>query len=164
MKHVINMALVSVLGASAYAATLADKAKEAGLKPIPSSKTELLKLTDKANNPITDAKVELGKKLYFDPRLSKSGLISCNTCHNLATGGVDNVSAAIGHKWSANPHHLNSPTVYNAVFHSSQFWDGRSPHLEDQAQGPIQAGPEMAAPKALIVERFFAPFHVGVEA
>lgn len=153
MKRVIKMALVSMLGISAYGASLADKAKEAGLKPIPSSKTELLKLTDKASNPITDAKVELGKKLYFDPRLSKSGLISCNTCHNLATGGVDNVSAAIGHKWTANPHHLNSPTVYNAVFHSSQFWDGRSPHLEDQAQGPIQAGPEMAAPKALIVER-----------
>jgi len=153
MKHVISMALVSMIGVSAYAGTLADKAKEAGLKPIPSSKMELLKLTDKADNPITDAKVELGKKLYFDPRLSKSGLISCNTCHNLATGGVDNVSAAIGHKWTANPHHLNSPTVYNAVFHSSQFWDGRSPHLEDQAQGPIQAGPEMAAPKSLIVER-----------
>jgi cytochrome c peroxidase len=153
MKYVINMALVSVLGVAANADSLVDKAKEAGLKPIPSSKMELLKLTDKANNPITDAKVELGKKLYFDPRLSKSGLISCNTCHNLATGGVDNVSAAIGHKWTANPHHLNSPTVYNAVFHSSQFWDGRSPHLEDQAQGPMQAEPEMSAPKELVTKR-----------
>lgn len=57
------------------------------------------------------------------------------------------MGAAIGHKWSANPHGLSSPTVYNAVFYSQQFWDGRSPHLEDQAQGPIQAGPEMAAPK-----------------
>jgi cytochrome c peroxidase len=153
MKQMNTLALVSLLTVAASAANLVDTAKEAGLKAIPSSTTELLKLTDNAANPMTDAKVELGKKLYFDPRLSKSGLISCNTCHNLATGGVDNVPAAIGHKWTANPHHLNSPTVYNAVFHSSQFWDGRSPHLEDQAQGPIQAGPEMAAPKSLIVER-----------
>jgi cytochrome c peroxidase len=60
------------------------------------------------------------------------------------------MAAAIGHKWTANPHHLSSPTVYNAVFYSQQFWDGRSPHLEDQAQGPIQAGPEMAAPKEFV--------------
>lgn len=49
--------------------------------------------------------------------------------------------------WTVNPHHLNSPTVYNSVFNSIQFWDGRSPHLEDQAQGPMQAAPEMAATK-----------------
>jgi cytochrome c peroxidase len=85
--------------------------------------------------------------------LSKSSLISCNTCHNLATGGVDGVSAAIGHKWTANPHSLNSPTVYNSVLNKAQFWDGRSPHLADQAQGPIQAGPEMASPKQLVVDR-----------
>jgi cytochrome c peroxidase len=153
MKRVTSIAVASLLGTAASAASLADTAKEAGLKPIPSAKSELLKLTDNPKNPITDAKVELGKKLYFDPRLSRSGLISCNTCHNLATGGVDGVSAAIGHKWAANPHHLNSPTVYNSVFFSTQFWDGRSPHLEDQAQGPMQAGPEMAAPKDLVVSR-----------
>jgi cytochrome c peroxidase len=128
-------------------------AEGAGLKPIPSSATEVAKLTDNPANPTTEAKVELGKKLYFEPRLSKSGLISCNTCHNLGMGGADGVSAAIGHKWTANPHHLNSPTVYNSVLNSVQFWDGRSPHLEDQAQGPIQAGPEMAAPKELVVAR-----------
>jgi len=66
---------------------------------------------------------------------------------------VDGVSKAIGHQWTGNPMHLNSPTVYNAVFAKRQFWDGRSPSLEDQAQGPIQAGPEMAAPKKLVVER-----------
>ena len=153
MKKTAMILAASVVATAAFAGTLANTAKEAGLKAIPSSTSELLKLTDNAANPMTDAKVELGKKLYFDPRLSKSGLISCNTCHNLATGGVDNVSAAIGHKWTSNPHHLNSPTVYNAVFFSTQFWDGRSPHLEDQAQGPIQAGPEMAAPKSLIVDR-----------
>jgi cytochrome c peroxidase len=112
----------------------------------------LLKLIDNPNNPITKEKTQLGKKLFFDPRLSKSGLISCNTCHNLSEGGDDGVGAAIGHKWTANPHHLNSPTVYNAVFTDSQFWDGRDPDLEKQAQGPIQAGPEMAATKEHVVK------------
>ncbi|MBU0631562.1 cytochrome-c peroxidase [bacterium] len=133
------------------ATPLIQDAKNAGLLPIPADKKELNKLIDNPKNPITKEKVELGKKLFFDTRLSKSGLISCNTCHNLATGGVDGVSAAIGHKWTANPHHLNSPTVYNAVFFSSQFWDGRSPDVENQAQGPIQAAPEMAATPEHIV-------------
>ena len=128
-------------------------AKDSGLKAIPQSQLELLKLVDNPKNPITEDKVDLGKTLYFDPRLSKSNLISCNTCHNLGMGGVDGVGAAIGHKWTPNPHHLNSPTVYNSVLNAVQFWDGRDPHLEAQAQGPIQAGPEMAAPKDLVLSR-----------
>jgi cytochrome c peroxidase len=142
---------VSAFGMSDTA--LMKKAKDAGLKPIPKSKLEVLKLVDNPKNPITDCKVELGKKLYFDPRLSKSGLISCNTCHNLGMGGADGIGAAIGHKWTPNPHHLNSPTVYNSVLNKVQFWNGRDPHLEAQAQGPVQAGPEMAAPKELVVAR-----------
>jgi len=126
--------------------------KANGLVAIPTDKVELLKLTDPSGT-ITDQKVELGKKLYFEPRLSKSGIISCNTCHNLGLGGVDGVAAAVGHQWTANPHHLNSPTVYNAVFFKAQFWDGRSPHLEDQAQGPMQAAPEMAAAPSLVETR-----------
>jgi cytochrome c peroxidase len=147
-KTGIALSLAVAVSVSAVASdALIEKAKKAGLKPIPQDKTELFKLTDNPKNPVTDAKVELGKKLFFDPRLSKSGLISCNTCHNLATGGVDGVDVATGHMWRHNPHHLNSPTVYNAVFASKQFWDGRSPDLEDQAQGPMQASPEMAATK-----------------
>jgi cytochrome c peroxidase len=134
-----------VLATSVMADSLADQAKAMGLAPIPENTLELYKMIDNPKNPMTAAKVELGKKLFFDPRLSKSELISCNTCHNLATGGVDGVPAAIGHKWRHNPHHLNSPSVYNAVFMQKQFWDGRSPDLEDQAQGPMQAAPEMAA-------------------
>lgn len=157
MKKLRILATATLFGAvtllGANDAGLLKKAKDMGLKGIPQSKLEVLKLVDDPKNPITDAKVELGKKLYFEPRLSKSGLISCNTCHNLAMGGVDGVAAAIGHKWTANPHHLNSPTVYNSVLNKVQFWNGRSPHLEDQAQGPIQAGPEMAAPAELVVAR-----------
>lgn len=133
--------------------SLIQKVLNSGMKPIPADKEALKKLIDNVANPITEDKAELGKMLYFDPRLSKSGLISCNTCHNLATGGVDGVEAAIGDGWTKNPHHLNSPTVYNSVFNKVQFWDGRSVHLEDQAQGPIQAGPEMASTKELVVAR-----------
>ena len=150
---IISFIVTTAIVTSAFASSLVEEAAEVGMKPIPSSNAAVLKLIDDKNNPMTEAKVELGKKLYFDPRLSKSSLISCNTCHNLGMGGADGVSAAIGHKWTANPHHLNSPTVYNAVLNTTQFWDGRSPHLEDQAQGPIQAGPEMAAPKELVEER-----------
>lgn len=141
-----TLAVSLVMGSS-----LAKQARDAGLIPIPSDKLIMRKLVDNPKNKITNAKIELGKMLFFDPRISKSGLISCNTCHNLGTGGVDGVAAAIGHKWTANPHHLNSPTVYNAVFADAQFWDGRDPDLEKQAQGPILAAPEMAATKEHVV-------------
>lgn len=137
---------------------LIKEAKDFGLMPIPNNENELNKLIretapDSISNPTTRLKVELGKKLYFEPRISKSNLISCNTCHNLGLGGTDVVGAAVGHKWTANPSHLNSPTTLNSVFNTVQFWDGRSAHLSDQAQGPIQAGPEMAAPAELVVEK-----------
>ena len=145
MKTVLTLAIAttSILSAS----SLINDAKNAGLTPIPTSSLELMKLIDNPKNPITDAKVELGKKLFFDPRLSKSQIISCNFCHNLGEGGDDGVEASIGHKWTANPHHVNAPTVYNAVFFNAQFWDGRAKDVEEQAQGPIQAHPEMAATK-----------------
>ena len=155
IDNILNTALVAALFVtigSASETSIAQKAKSYGLVPIPTDKAELNKLID-PNHTITDEKVALGQKLYFEPRLSKSGIISCNTCHNLGLGGADGVSAAVGHQWTPNPHHLNSPTVYNAVFYKTQFWNGRSPHLEDQAQGPMQAGPEMAAPKSLVEAR-----------
>jgi len=135
------------------ASSLVNEAKDAGLVAIPADKQELMKLIDDKRNPITAEKTELGKMLFFEPRLSKSGLISCNTCHNLATGGDDGLAAAVGHKWTVNPHHLGSPTVYNAVFFDTQFWDGRSADLEEQAGGPILAAPEMAniAPNVVAV-------------
>jgi cytochrome c peroxidase len=132
---------------------LLEKARKANLYPIPNTRLKLLKIIDDPNNPTTDLKINLGKKLYFDPRLSKSGIISCNTCHNLGLGGVDGISVATGHKWRANPHHLNSPTVYNAVFASYQFWDGRSFSLKDQAKGPIQMVFEMAMHRDILPDK-----------
>lgn len=153
MRILCSVAGIALFGSLLSANPLAEAAKQNGLEAIPESKVELLKFIDSGDDPITEKKVELGKMLYFDPRLSRSNLISCNTCHNLALGGADLVPAAIGHKWTMNPNHLNSPTVYNSVLSQVQFWDGRSPHLEDQAQGPMQADPEMAAPKELVEQR-----------
>ncbi|HEY9239248.1 MAG TPA: cytochrome-c peroxidase [Burkholderiaceae bacterium] len=87
------------------------------------------------------AKVELGKQLFFDPRLSKSGVISCNSCHNLSTGGSDNLPTSVGHNWQQGP--INSPTVLNSSMNVAQFWDGRAKDLQEQAGGPIANPKEM---------------------
>lgn len=89
------------------------------------------------------ALVELGKMLFFEPRLSRSGFISCNSCHNLATGGVDNLKTSIGDRWAQGP--INSPTVLNSYGQIAQFWDGRAKTLAEQAAGPIANPLEMAS-------------------
>jgi cytochrome c peroxidase len=95
------------------------------------------------------AKVELGKKLFFDPRLSKSGFISCNSCHNLSMGGTDNLVTSIGHNWEQGP--INSPTVLNSGMNLKQFWNGRAADLKEQAAGPIANPGEMAHSHELAV-------------
>jgi cytochrome c peroxidase len=119
------------------------KKAQALFKPIPDSAPEL------KGNPVTQEKVLLGTMLYLDPRLSASNLISCNTCHNLGTAGVDLQETSTGHGWQKGPR--NAPTVLNAVFNIAQFWDGRAKDLEEQAKGPIQATVEMGNnPKRLV--------------
>ena len=93
--------------------------------------------------------VELGKKLYFDPRLSKSGFISCNSCHNLSMGGTDNIPTSIGDKWQQGP--INAPTVLNSSLNLAQFWDGRAADLKEQAGGPIANPGEMAFSHTLAI-------------
>ncbi|MCB0356604.1 MAG: cytochrome-c peroxidase [Bdellovibrionales bacterium] len=83
----------------------------------------------------TITELELGKMLYFDPRLSSDGTISCNSCHNVMNGGTDNRSFSAGVKGQLGGR--NSPTVFNATFLSVQFWDGRAPSLKEQAKGPL---------------------------
>ena len=106
-------------------------------KVIPAEAPEL------PDNELTEERVELGKMLYFEPRLSASWLISCNTCHNLSLGGIDLMETSIGHGWQKGPR--NAPTVLNAVYNLAQFWDGRAADLEEQAKGPVQASVEMAS-------------------
>ncbi|MEM4658674.1 MAG: cytochrome-c peroxidase [Candidatus Methanosuratincola sp.] len=105
-------------------------------KPLPSV------IPSPQENPATPQKVELGRKLFFDPRLSLSDAISCNSCHNIASYGVDNRETSLGHK--AQEGARNAPTVFNAGFHIAQFWDGRARDLEEQAKGPILNPVEMA--------------------
>jgi cytochrome c peroxidase len=113
-----------------------------------------------ADNPGTEERIDLGHMLFFEPRLSRSGVISCNTCHLVGAAGIDGRAVAIGEGAQEGPR--NSPTVYNAAFLSSQFWDGRAPTLEEQAKGPIQAHVEMDLTPEEAIERLemsgYTPF------
>jgi cytochrome c peroxidase len=101
-------------------------------------------VADSDHNKVTAEKVALGKMLYHDTRLSKTGNNSCNSCHNLATFGVDNLPTSKGDAGKFGDR--NSPTVFNAALHSFQFWDGRAKDVEEQAGGPILNPVEMAIP------------------
>lgn len=94
-----------------------------------------------AANPITKAKLELGKQLYFDPRVSKDGTVSCATCHNPEKGWTDQAPFSTGIDGQTGSR--SAPTVLNSVYGKTMFWDGRAPSLEGQAQGPIQNPIEM---------------------
>lgn len=132
------------LAAAVVAATLAASPAVSGAldkEPIQPIKAA------KVSNP---GLVELGKKLYFDPRLSKSGFISCNSCHNLSMGGSDNLKTSIGHNWAQGP--INAPTVLNSSLNLAQFWDGRAKDLKAQAGGPIANPGEMAFTHELAID------------
>ncbi|MGM0415526.1 MAG: cytochrome-c peroxidase [Thermodesulfobacteriota bacterium] len=112
-------------------------------KPIPESAPEL------EGNKATPEKLKLGHMLYFEPRLSSSQLISCQTCHNVGLAGGDLQETSTGHGWQKGPR--NAPTTYNAVFNTAQFWDGRAEDLAEQSKGPVQASVEMNnTPEAVI--------------
>jgi cytochrome c peroxidase len=93
-------------------------------------------------NPITEAKVNLGRMLFYDPRISKGHDVSCNSCHSLKDYGVDGQRVSSGHLGQLG--NRNSPSVYNAAAHIAQFWDGRAASVEEQAKGPILNPVEMA--------------------
>jgi cytochrome c peroxidase len=137
-KSSVGCLVLLVLGLWAFPALgKADtlrRAKEL-FKPIPTKPLAL------KGNPPSPAKVELGKMLFFEPRLSASYLISCNTCHNVGLGGMDMQETSIGHGWQKGPR--NAPTVLNSVYNIAQFWDGRAKDLAEQAKGPVQASVEM---------------------
>jgi len=94
--------------------------------------------------PMTPARVELGRMLYYEDRISLSQTISCNSCHMLDAYGVDNEPTSPGHEGERGDR--NSPTVYNAALHVAQFWDGRAADVEEQAKGPVLNPVEMGMP------------------
>lgn len=139
----LSLALVLMLTAGhSFAADDLQARAKALFKPLP-AKPPVLK-----GNPATPEKIELGAKLYFDPRLSKSQLISCNTCHNAGLGGADLQETSTGHGWQKGPR--NAPTVLNSVYNTAQFWDGRAKDLAAQAKGPVQASVEMSNTPELV--------------
>ena len=149
----VSAGLALSLAAGADDTALREKAKAAGLEALPHGVGQV------SDNALTREKIELGTLLFFDPRLSASGVISCNTCHNLGTGGDDNLPTSVGHGWQKGPR--NSPTVLNAVYNAAQFWDGRAEDLKAQAKGPVQAGVEMAnTPEAVVVTLNSMPEYV----
>ncbi|MBU0656182.1 MAG: cytochrome-c peroxidase [Gammaproteobacteria bacterium] len=145
------VSLLALGTATAVWAEDAAKTEEAKAPAAASSsaKDEPIKPIDAAT-PKDPAMVELGKKLYFDPRLSKSGFISCNSCHNLSMGGTDNLPTSIGDHWQQGP--INAPTVLNSSMNVAQFWDGRAKDLKAQAGGPIANPGEMAFTHELAVD------------
>jgi len=156
MRNLVVLSVAAVVAfttSPASADDLMQSARET-FKPIPSAVPAV------KGNAVTREEIELGKMLFFDTRLSASQIISCNSCHNLAAGGVDTGPTSIGHGWQKGPR--RAPTVLNAVFNVAQFWDGRAEDLKAQAKGPIQASIEMNATPAL-VEKTLASMPAYVE-
>ena len=138
MQKRIRVGLLAVAAALVASGAVAATVRDEPIQPIQPAKVA---------NP---AMVELGKQLFFDPRLSRSGGISCNSCHNLSTGGVDNQVASIGDRWQKGG--INSPTVLNSSMNIAQFWDGRAKNLAEQAGGPIANPVEMGFTHAAAVD------------
>jgi cytochrome c peroxidase len=144
----------AALTGMAQADALRDSALEI-FKPLPST------IPAVQDNPVTPEKIDLGKALFFDPRISASGVFSCYSCHNLTTGGDDNMETSVGHGWQKGPR--NAPTALNAVLNEAQFWDGRAADLKAQAKGPVQAGVEMANTPAQVEATLNSmPAYVGM--
>ncbi|MDH4226591.1 MAG: cytochrome-c peroxidase [Deltaproteobacteria bacterium] len=145
MKNILLAVAVTAFAFFGAEDVLAKDAVKGHFKPLTDGIAE--NAADKSNG----AREELGKMLFMDPRLSKSGFLSCNSCHNISTGGVDNLSTSIGHGWQIGPR--NAPTVFNAALNGTQFWDGRAKDVEEQAGGPILNPGEMGSNEALVLER-----------
>jgi cytochrome c peroxidase len=132
------------------ALTMAAGLLAAGLnaEEIPAARLKIYRplpaVMESQDNPLTEAKIELGRVLYYEDRISKSHKFSCNSCHLLDKYGVDNEPTSEGHKGQRGDR--NSPTVYNAAGHFAQFWDGRAKDVEEQAKGPVLNPVEMAMP------------------
>ncbi|HLW14294.1 MAG TPA: cytochrome-c peroxidase [Flavobacteriaceae bacterium] len=107
-------------------------------------------LSDLPREEISSEKIELGKRLFFDKRLSKNETISCNSCHSLTNYGVDNLPLSPGDTKEVG--NRNSPTVFYSSLHSMQFWDGRAEDVEEQAGGPILNPVEHAIPSEEFLE------------
>ena len=138
MKKLSLLAALVCLGNPfAHGEVTVNRAMLGMFQPLPEN-------ADSAENPPNDTKIELGRMLYYETRLSKDRSVSCNTCHDLASFGDDGAPVSTG--ISQQKGGRSAPTVYNAALHIAQFWDGRAPDVEAQAIGPVTNPIEMGMP------------------
>jgi len=138
----VAVLLVPACGHHEQAAVKVDAGQLAAFAPLPAA-------MESPANPLTEAKTDLGRTLFYDTRLSRDQDLSCNSCHDLKAYGADDRQFSVGTK-----HRLggrNAPTVYNAAAQLAQFWDGRAPTVEEQAKGPVLNSVEMAMPNSQAV-------------
>ncbi len=146
---------VGLSAASAFAQVDMSEAFLPMFQPLPAS-------APAPDNELTDAKIDLGRMLYYENRISKGGKISCNSCHKLDAYGQDNLPFSPGHDGSLGGR--SSPSTYNAAIHIAQFWDGRAPTVEEQAKGPVLNPIEMGMPDADFVVKVLKSMPGYVEA
>lgn len=135
MRKILLLSLALALPVPA----LTQDKKEA--RDLPAFLGPLAKPPEPKDNPSTPAKVDLGRMLYYEPRISGNGTISCATCHNPGLGWADGLAKGIG--INGTKLGRSSPTVANAAYYELQFWDGRAASLEEQAKGPVENPNEM---------------------
>lgn len=138
IKSSLTAAVLALASQSAMADALSDSFLMM-FKPLPTE-------APSADNELTEAKINLGRMLYYETRLSKGGKMSCNSCHQLDKYGQDNLPFSPGHEGKLGGR--SSPSTYNAALHIAQFWDGRAPSVEEQAKGPVLNPGEMGMPSA----------------
>ncbi len=140
MKKIPQLTLAVTLLCSQQ--LLADSLSDSYLamfKPLPTE-------APSADNELSEARINLGRQLYYETRISKGGKMSCNSCHMLDKFGQDNLPFSPGHEGKLGGR--SSPSTYNAALHIAQFWDGRAPSVEEQAKGPVLNPVEMGMPSA----------------
>jgi len=145
MKHSLSRILALAAGLSATSALAQADLTESFLPMFKALPSEV----PAPDNELNEAKINLGRQLYFENRISKGAKISCNSCHKLDTYGQDNLPFSPGHEGKVGGR--SSPSTYNAAVHIAQFWDGRAPTVEEQAKGPVLNPGEMGAPSEAFV-------------
>lgn len=140
MKKVVSLSLsVIALGVQPLLADSLSDSYLAMFRPLPVD-------APAPGNELNEAKINLGRMLYYETRISKGGKMSCNSCHQLDAYGQDNLPFSPGHDGKLGGR--SSPSTYNAAIHLAQFWDGRAPSVEEQAKGPVLNPIEMGMPSA----------------
>jgi cytochrome c peroxidase len=155
MKTKATLALLAALTGTAMAQADLTEAFLPMFKPLPAEVAS-------PDNDLSEARINLGRQLYFENRISKGEKLSCNSCHKLDAFGQDNLPFSPGHEGKLGGR--SSPSTYNAALHIAQFWDGRAPSVEEQAKGPVLNPVEMGAPSEEFVIKVLKSMPGYVEA